>query len=579
MPQNKTSTKKINVRSRRGRRSTSVLPRKQAWHLRHIHVILLFILILVVAGVTWWVNVSDAATHVKGDVNTSTVEQRLLQDPNVLWVGTADHPTDWKTNFGVVQQTATQNAAQVTPPTPWRGKAVRIRNPGIGKPNSPDERWGYSGYFDFEKMGISRQEEVYFRYYVWIPSNLSRQGKLPGLKGIVDGGTLGELTSNVKCQDKYSHVTPSHDWYNETCFRSNKFGARTMWKWWGSNPANIGMITYMCANAIGDRDCDTSRTAPPANHWYPFSIRYTNPASASKSDTSKFIKFNKGSWNYVEQRIKMNTPGQKNGIYEGWINGVKGVSLNNVVWRESAHASMKISHWELVAFWGGPQSDYPTEQTDFYFDDFVISKAPIGPRDDTPAGPQPDLVVTNIDTIPANPATGQPATLTATIKNQGEAATPTDCGSTEPGYVQGQCIHGVLFKVDGSIVAWSDSSRTSLAPGQSRTVTSNGGPGGSDGSWLPSTSGAVTVTAEVDDRNRIAESNETNNSNTTTMSVTDPVPLPGDVNGDGSVTATDLSIVLMNYGKAGVAKSSGDTNEDGVVNGLDLSEILTSYRL
>jgi hypothetical protein len=118
----------------------------------------------------------------------------------------------------------------------------------------------------------------------------------------------------------------------------------------------------------------------------------------------------------------------------------------------------------------------------------------------------PDLIVTGISWSPANPAAGQAVTFSATIKNQGMASTPNGV------------IHGVLFSVDGTPVTWSDNSTASLAPGASRTVTANGGPSGSS-TWT-ATAGTHTILANVDDINRMAESNESNNTLSTSMTVT-----------------------------------------------------------
>ena len=109
----------------------------------------------------------------------------------------------------------------------------------------------------------------------------------------------------------------------------------------------------------------------------------------------------------------------------------------------------------------------------------------------------PDLVVTALSWTPNHPAAGGSVLFKATIKNQG--TTPTPAG----------VIHGVGFLVDGTNVAFSDSDTTSLAAGVSTTLTANGSSAG-PASW-PATRGKHTVTAWVDDQNRIAESNESNN--------------------------------------------------------------------
>ena len=121
---------------------------------------------------------------------------------------------------------------------------------------------------------------------------------------------------------------------------------------------------------------------------------------------------------------------------------------------------------------------------------------------------KPDLVVTAVTWTPANPATGQAVKFSATIKNQGSAATAAGV------------VKGVRFSVDGVTKNWSDTSSTALAAGASVTLTANSGPTGS-ATW-PATAGPHTVTALVDDVNRIAESDETNNVKTALLTVGTP---------------------------------------------------------
>jgi len=56
-----------------------------------------------------------------------------------------------------------------------------------------------------------------------------------------------------------------------------------------------------------------------------------------------------------------------------------------------------------------------------------------------------------------------------------------------------------------------------------------------------------------------------------------PVSVPGDVNGDGSVDLSDLSILLSNYGKSDMQRINGDLNNDTNVNLSDLSQLLANF--
>ncbi|WP_337059385.1 CARDB domain-containing protein [Kineococcus sp. G2] len=133
------------------------------------------------------------------------------------------------------------------------------------------------------------------------------------------------------------------------------------------------------------------------------------------------------------------------------------------------------------------------------------------------ATPAPDLTVTAMGWGAPSPVTGQPLLLWATIKNQGNAATPEGA------------VHGVGFGVGGRTVTWSDTHTQSVAPGQSVTVTANSGPTGS-ATWAAAN---ATVTAYVDDAKRIRESNDGNNTKTAAVKT---AGLSARLNGDGTAT-------------------------------------------
>jgi hypothetical protein len=53
-----------------------------------------------------------------------------------------------------------------------------------------------------------------------------------------------------------------------------------------------------------------------------------------------------------------------------------------------------------------------------------------------------------------------------------------------------------------------------------------------------------------------------------------PPPKPGDLNSDGTVNITDLSILLSSWN---TTSATADINKDGTVNILDLSILLSNY--
>lgn len=185
------------------------------------------------------------------------------------------------------------------------------------------------------------------------------------------------------------------------------------------------------------------------------------------------------------------------------------------------------------------------------------------PTSTTPVQNSSDLVVTQISMDPVAPASGQNVRLYATVKNQGLSATPAGV------------IHGIEFRANGVQVGWSDTDTLSLAAGQSRIIAMNNG---SDGNayWTPTAAGSYTLRATVDDVNRIAETNETNNifDMAVTVSAAQTVTVLGDVNGDSRVNALDLSLMLA---KDGQNYPAADFDKNGIVGAADLAILLSKW--
>ncbi|MBK1860090.1 CARDB domain-containing protein [Cerasicoccus arenae] len=109
-----------------------------------------------------------------------------------------------------------------------------------------------------------------------------------------------------------------------------------------------------------------------------------------------------------------------------------------------------------------------------------------------------DLILSRVSWIPEDPEPGDSVLFSATIKNIGNSPTPD--GVT----------HGVKFMVDDQTVSWSASWRQPILPGESVAITSSNGPG-SNMYWVMPDAEIHTVSALVDDVDRILELNENNN--------------------------------------------------------------------
>jgi len=77
-------------------------------------------------------------------------------------------------------------------------------------------------------------------------------------------------------------------------------------------------------------------------------------------------------WYTIEHHIKMNTPGEYNGIIEGWLNGVLAIRETNIRFRDTA--SLGIDAFYFSTFFGGQGPEWaPTRDEYILFDNFIIS--------------------------------------------------------------------------------------------------------------------------------------------------------------------------------------------------------------
>jgi hypothetical protein len=117
----------------------------------------------------------------------------------------------------------------------------------------------------------------------------------------------------------------------------------------------------------------------------------------------------------------------------------------------------------------------------------------------------PDLVVKDVVVSKPSPVAGDALLFSAVVANVGTKATASGA------------VIRVAFSIDGTRVSVSNTYKTALLPGASATLTANTGPTGS-ATWT-ATAGSHNLRAVVDAGNTIAESDETNNARTETLTV------------------------------------------------------------
>ncbi len=144
----------------------------------------------------------------------------------------------------------------------------------------------------------------------------------------------------------------------------------------------------------------------------------------------------------------------------------------------------------------------------------------------SPVPPGPDLVVTDIKTVPANPRGGDQIKFVAVAQNRGTQATPA--GITT----------GVLFSVDGGSTGFSDTYTAAIQPGETVELAQNQ-------TWTGPPNVNVQVEAFVNDIGRYTEQDRTNNRYSEPLSIgladTSPPTTPASLN---SSNRTDSTVVL-----------------------------------
>jgi subtilase family serine protease len=149
--------------------------------------------------------------------------------------------------------------------------------------------------------------------------------------------------------------------------------------------------------------------------------------------------------------------------------------------------------------------------------------------------PRPDLIVQSVTVSPASPVEGQSYTITAVVKNQGNATASVFGFDQE-----------VFYYVNGTKVA--DKSYDDLVAGGTVTLTT--------GNLTAPAAGNVTVTAKADANSEVTESNENNNTSTGVSVTIQPPPTPDLV--VQSVTVSPASPVEgQSYTITAVVKNQG----------------------
>ena len=199
------------------------------------------------------------------------------------------------------------------------GKAVRILYPQGGQQsNGSGAQW----FIDLH----GESDELYFSYWVRFDPDFDfvLGGKLPGLGGA-----------------------------NSFDDRTNEWSGRLMWREQGKAEF------YLHTPAENDHN-------PGTRFWW-------NHGGVQ----AKFIP---GRWHHIEMHYRLNTPGQFDGLMEGWFDGVKAAHYPAFYFRDAPTSSARLAWVFFSTFFGGSSSDIWQASKDEHatFDELIVANHRIG---------------------------------------------------------------------------------------------------------------------------------------------------------------------------------------------------------
>jgi hypothetical protein len=274
-------------------------------------------------------------SRAKGDIQNGLAKNYALdggieKDPDVVFATGFENFAwilDWS-YYDPRSSTETISSDDARLFVPLVGKALRVRLEK-GKNLALDLRYALSAW------GVE-PEEIYFRYYLrfgsdWNPS--LDGGKMPGITGTYGRGGWGMRKS---------------DGYNGWSVRGG-FAARPP-----SDSSVVGMT------AIG-------------SYAYHVDIDASGDYWGWNEGPTGLLQNNQ--WYAVEQYVKLNTLGERDGIFRAWIDGRQVFEKTDVRFRLTS--KLKIENIWMDVYHGGT-SVAPQDMT-LYIDNVVIARKYIGP--------------------------------------------------------------------------------------------------------------------------------------------------------------------------------------------------------
>ncbi len=262
---------------------------------------------------------------VRGDVDS--LEPALAQREDVLWFGGFE-AEDWRETFGVTFASDEQGPAIVAGDEAFEGRSARITHEAASYQGFT---W-YTGFGD-DGLGIGTRDDVYLRYYLkpWEDYYFRREAKIPGLGG-------GNLPSGCEAPD------PAAGWSGRLQ--------------WGQveNHTRARIQTYLYA-------------AEPASN---------TGGCGFKDDWDEGAELTPGEWSCIEIRYRMNTPGEADGVMQGWFDDELRYERDDIRFRDTP--DLGVDTLMGTFFHGGEEAWQPLKTEYVSIDNVVLATERIGCR-------------------------------------------------------------------------------------------------------------------------------------------------------------------------------------------------------
>lgn len=94
-------------------------------------------------------------------------------------------------------------------------------------------------------------------------------------------------------------------------------------------------------------------------------------------------ELNTGQWYKITQYVKMNTPGQSNGIYRGWVDGQLAYDKRDLYFRDEGYGdTLRVGNFWMHHYYGG--SPTPNHDIRVYIDNLTVSTTRVDDSLETP---------------------------------------------------------------------------------------------------------------------------------------------------------------------------------------------------